>query len=677
MANCKIFENEHERVALYGLSTETERFISENRNKAEIVCLLDGYKEDGEMYGYPIFSLTQAIEAKVTKIVVVARPGSCKVIAKRIREICTQNNITLLDSRGNDLLVDSRVIYDFRDVKQGTRVECLKAIDKADVVSFDLFDTLVMRTVLFYTDVFELLEKKLRSSGICVDDFAKKRLAYEKELSIDGAPKLEEIYGSFLPKSVSPAEIAQMEWNVDRNVLIARNEMIEIFKYAIDHNKRVYITTDCYYPKEWIEAFLQEIGICGYEDILISSELGKSKNQGLFDVLKMYAAQSTILHIGDDEYSDIEMATRYGIDSFRILSARDLYEHLGELGLSDHVKCIADRVKVGLFVSKKFSDPFVWEKNDSRLAIDDAYEIGYLFCSSMITDFVLWMRNKAIEDGIGKLLLCARDGYLIKRLLGVLGNSKDYLYFLTSRTAAIRAGVRDEDDLTYVDGMKFSGEPEKELLVRYGINEVPSNAQERTRMILGRSAGLRDNYVRYAKRVGLSENDNIAIFDFVAKGTTQLFLEKILDSDIKGYYFLQLEPGFMADRGLNIEPFYSEEERETSEIFNSYYILETIVTSPDPSVLEFDQDGMPVFDKETRNSKDIECVLRVQRGIEDFYKSFIRILGAEDCYKGINKSLDEKMLSLIKRININDEGFNALIVEDPFFGRMTKIVDVI
>ena len=42
-----------------------------------------------------------------------------------------------------------------------------------------------------------------------------------------------------------------------------------------------------------------------------------------------------------------------------------------------------------------------------------------------------------------------------------------------------------------------------------------------------------------------------------------------------------------------------------------------------------------------------------------------------------NKALDEKMLALVNRIQIKDEDFMALQVEDPFFGRMTAITDVI
>ncbi len=56
-----------------------------------------------------------------------------------------------------------------------------------------------------------------------------------------------------------------------------------------------------------------------------------------------------------------------------------------------------------------------------------------------------------------------------------------------------------------------------------------------------------------------------------------MYLQKLFAQHIKGFYFLQLEPEFMADKGLDIEPFYSDEEKNSSAIFDNYYILETIL----------------------------------------------------------------------------------------------------
>ena len=63
----------------------------------------------------------------------------------------------------------------------------------------------------------------------------------------------------------------------------------------------------------------------------------------------------------------------------------------------------------------------------------------------------------------------------------------------------------------------------------------------------------------------------------------------------------------MEDKGIDIEPFYANEERDRSVIFDSYYILETILTSPYPQVVEFDPEGRPKFLKESRRFHEEKC----------------------------------------------------------------------
>ena len=194
-------KNHNKPIALYGLGTETKRLLSELGNEISVVGLLDGFKEEGEIYGYPIISITEAVSKGVRLIIVVARPGSCKSIAKRIRALCMENSIALFDVRGKDLLAVSNVAFDFDNVKGESRQKLYEMIEAAQVVSFDLFDTLVTRKVISYTDIFELMDIRLREIGIIIPDFPRLRLYSEKELSKLSAPKLTDIYRLVLKKS--------------------------------------------------------------------------------------------------------------------------------------------------------------------------------------------------------------------------------------------------------------------------------------------------------------------------------------------------------------------------------------------------------------------------------------------------------------------------------------------
>lgn len=673
-------KNSDTRAAIYGLGTETERFLADYGKAITVTGLLDGFCEDGELYGYPIISFKKAIAEGTKLVIVVARPGSCKAIAKRIGDACREHDVSLIDVRGRDLLMKQKVSYDFCDFNGGSKAELTGKIDQADIVSFDLFDTLIMRKVFAYTDLFDVLENKLVQQGVYIPDFAGLRLSSEKECSKECAPGLVDIYEDVLRRAggsfLSAEELAQMEWELDRSLMIPRLSVCEMFRNTIRQGKRVVITTDSYYPEEQIREILASFRIEGYETLFVSGERGVSKTQGLFESLRDMGSDKTekILHIGDDEAADIECAKKYGMDTYRVYSGAELFDLLGGLGVEKETASLADRVKVGLFVSRMFNDPFVFEEGDRRLSVSDAFDVGYLFCAPMITDFSIWLRARVKQEQIPQILFCARDGFLVGRLYRMIDKDTKAYYFLASRTAAIRAGVEDDNDISYVDSMKFFGTEEDNLRVRFGIEKADIGGGNRNEAILKRSGVLRRNYKKYIGKLGV-ENDGAAMFDFVEKGTTQLYLQKLFEQHIKGFYFLQLEPEFMADKGLDIEPFYSDEEKNTSAIFDNYYILETMLTSPYPATEEFDEDGNPVYSKETRSEQDIRCFKRAQDGIVSYFDDYISIL--PEVGRQQNKRLDELFLSLVNSVKIRDEEFMSLTVEDPFFGRMTAITDVI
>lgn len=667
-----------DKIAIYGLSTETEKILCEISPEFHIAGLLDGYRTEGILYGKTIISMEQAIYMQVKVILVVARPGSCRAIAKRIGKECLENDIALYDVRGRNLLLEKRVFYDFRQLQGDTKRELLKKIENADVISFDLFDTLITRKVLVYTDIFELLDLKLREMGICIPDFVRLRLVAEKELSKSGAPRLEEIYayvlkavgGSFL----SVDQLAEMEWQIDLSAMLPREDMCRIYRNELSKGSGVMIVTDSYYSKEKIEQIFEKFVLPKCSQIIVSCEYGTSKGQNLYEkVLKEFQGKK-LLHIGDDEVSDIRKASENGIDTYHIYNGLDLFDAVGGFGVEQYMETLSDRVKVGMFVSNIFNSPFWFDDDEKRISVSDPYQIGYLFCAPVITDFVLWLKEKASIQQINQILFCARDGYLFGRLFREAAPDVKSIYFLSSRIAAIRAGMESDDDIAYVDSMKYFGSPSEALYTRFGIKESDIGGYEQNKAILYKAKVQRKNYQEYIGKLDIRDGD-LALFDFVAKGTTQLYLRRLFRQHVKGFYFLQLEPEFMADKELDIEPFYSDEEKNGSVIFNSYYILEPILTSPYSQMLEFDENGVPQFAEETRSKKDIQCLEQAQNGIQAYFREY-RNLCPISARKN-NKKLDEIFLSLIDKVKIADDNFLNLKVEDPFFNRMSDMTDML
>ncbi len=689
----ELFQNYiDKKIVLYGLGTETEKVLGELDSDFTIAGLLDSFQESGELYGKPILSLQQAVHMQVKLIIVVARPGSCKAIAKRIKGVCVEQGMDLFDIRGKNLLVLNQVLYDFGHVDGGTKEELLKKAAWADTVSFDLFDTLVTRKVLSYTDLFEWIEYRLQDQGYTIPDFPGRRLQAEKELAKSGAPTLEMIYEFLLDHlenrvDISASELAELEWETDVSFIIPRGAVVEVFQQIVQSGKKVYIVTDTYYRRPQLDKLLERCGVKGYADLLASCEYQTGKRQELFPVFRKLCGTGKIFHVGDDLVADMEAAQKCGIETFRIYSGLDLLDELGSLGMEEYTDCLTDRMKLGLFTARLLNDPFQFEGRERTLKLTDAYDVGYTLCAPMICDFVLWFHDRVRKKGLCNVWFPSRDGYLLKKLYRIIDDTET-VYFLTSRIAAIRAGMENLSDVRYADSMKFSGTLEENLQVRFGIsadkvdsvNEKETGLMRYTEAILKHAKKQRSCYGRYLDTLCLRKG-GIAFFDFVAKGTTQLFVQKLMkkrlwkNCPLQGFYFLQLEPDFMADKELEIESFYRMSETKESAVFDNYYILETILTAPHPMVTGFDEEGEPIYGEETRSEQDIRCIMRAQDGIKDYFQDYLRMLPGE--FRTVDRTLDEMLLGLIHHIRIMDKEFLALVVEDPFFNRMTWISDVL
>lgn len=678
----KLFNNyRKQKIAVYGLGIATEKLLKEIGCEFQIVGLLDSFRTEGVLYGKPVISMEELIKEQVKLIIVAARPGSCRAIARRIGNICIKNQIDLIDIRGKDLCALKEPVFDFKGVEGISKQELRQLMNQKQVISVDMFDTLVIRQTLFSSDVAELAECRLKEQGIFIENFGAKRLRSERELEKYGSPVLSSIYEHMEKESCfykkEPKQLAELEWKIDYELLIPREEICELFQEMKDCGKEIYIVTDTYYTKEQLIQILDKCGISFYTDILASCEYKTGKRQQLFKKFREKIGERSCIHIGDDEITDLEKAEENGILSCRIYSGISLLEMAGYFGMKEYLQSLSGRVKMGILMSKIFNSPFQFEDVRRRISIDNAYDIGFLFFAPMVSDFVFWFDSQVKSRYLKNIWFCARDGYLIKKLYEKLNPENSSIYFLISRTAAVAAGVENEEDIRYIESMKFGGTLEEELYERFGVSVEELNGESLVpywQEILQKVSLNKKGYSAYIGKINVKEGD-IAFFDFVAKGTSQMYLGRLVDQHLKGLYFLQLEEEYMEEKGLDILSFYKRMEPESQSIFDDYYILETILTSPMPSLKKFDKNGIPLYADETRTQADIQCIQRVQDGISDYFSMYLKICPDRNIIE--DKKIDAKMLSLLHSISILDEAFLNLKVEDPFFNRVTNMTDLL
>lgn len=241
-----------------------------------------------------------------------------------------------------------------------SRAALIAEIEKHDIISFDIFDTLVMRNVYCNKDVFRLMAQQL--DPVWGIDFFSVRTEAEQVLSRETYPYIEEIYDYISEKCPclkgKEAELIALEIQVETDLILPRHDVVEVFYLAQKLQKKVYIVSDMYMHHDTLAAILEKNGISGYEKLLVSSEYNSSKPQHLFAHYRKEIPEGTCLHIGDSWACDIVPSGKLGIDSFRLKMSTEIYEYEeNTIPPAD----LAERTRVAEYVAEKYNSPFFAE----------------------------------------------------------------------------------------------------------------------------------------------------------------------------------------------------------------------------------------------------------------------------------------------------------------------------
>ena len=191
---------------------------------------------------------------------------------------------------------------------------CKKIIDKYEYISFDIFDTLIKRSLPKPSDLFLIVQKiyenkfkvkleKWKEIRINAEIKARKK-AKNEEITID------EIYENIdATKNIDLIKLKKIEQETEINLCERNMQLYEVYKYCKNKNKKILITSDMYLPKEIIEKILQKNGYTYYK-LFISSELKKTKhtsNLYKYILKELEINEKQLVHFGDNINSDYKM----------------------------------------------------------------------------------------------------------------------------------------------------------------------------------------------------------------------------------------------------------------------------------------------------------------------------------------------------------------------------------
>lgn len=654
-----IFQNEFDQhfgkyknmpIALYGTGKNAE-LILQYAKGYDFFALVSADLAGRSIYDKRIIKIEEAVKTAQV-LIIAANPTSTSIVFARIKDKIP-SNIIVYDMRGRRL---NGVEYYRENAYWHKRMEELyRIVDLYDVVSFDLFDTLITRRVLRPKDIFLIIEKRLGKKDIKIP-FSKWRIHAERGIEKNDCPVLDQIYKkmqNLYDLELETIEaLKQMEIQTELEFISCRYIVKELLLYASIKGKTVYITSDMYLPRENLKRFLDICGISCECELIISCEYNSSKESGqLYQVLKEKAQGKSILHIGDNYKSDIENAREKGICAYWLMNGYDLVASSSLAYILNPIS-IGDRILLGTFIADLFHDPFVLNKNSGKMQITSFQALAYVFLPITILYLNFIIEKSRYYDC---LLFASRDGYFLNELFQVAKEKYDLrecaenIYFYASRQAVNRAGVCNVDDIITVCGkliedpnLNIKGFLKMQFLIEVDDNLDITSGQAKNQWgekglwervivykdeIIKKAEIERQKYLSYINKAGIDQYDRIAIVDIVTQGTLVYGLSKIMNRpmDLISLGTSRIPNRYIEDPRRvnsiygNVNHRVNGEGYSFSDFSELHLFLEMIYAPNEGQFVGFGKSGEV---KTQNNEYDFEMVSSIQKEILCIMKKF-------------------------------------------------------
>jgi len=313
--------------------------------------------------------------------------------------------------------------------------EFVRKIKDYDVISFDIFDTLIFRPFSSPTDVFYLIGEKFDFL-----DFKNLRVWAEWDARMKCRQKnghtevsLQDIWENLEEDTgLNAEEGMRLECETEEKLCYSNPYMLQVWKRLQKLGKRMIIVSDMYLPRSCIERILQKTGYMGAERIYISNEYGENKAGGdLFHRVIRDFSGARIVHIGDNPHSDQKMAKASGLD---ILPYQNVNKNVLLYRPMDMSSMIGGAYR-GLVSNHLYN-------GSEKFSID--YEYGYVYGGLFVVGYCHFIHEYYEQHYLDRLLFLARDGDILNRVYQKLYPDDRTVYVYWSRKAATKL-MADED----------------------------------------------------------------------------------------------------------------------------------------------------------------------------------------------------------------------------------------
>lgn len=636
-----------------------------------IVGLLDRDPANiGTRYcGQTVISLEEA-EKKAVIIVISSDPSNYETIYKRIRG----TKLPVYYANGQKAQLTEQQIADKSNPYWRRSLDAmLDSIMRHDVVSFDIFDTLILRKVMLPQDIFRLVEEKVKSDVSF--DFYNERLKAAAEQD-DPYYTIVDVYDRLRDNTGITGEqrdeLLQIEIVTEKDAAVIREDTFDALDFALSCGKDVWLLSDMYLTKQIILDILEaacdkfqdrEKGML-YQSLIeklpddhirISCEEKRRKKSNDFWIFfgHMFPAGTTKLHIGDDPSGDYGVPKGFGIDTYPVLNTRDVMD-ISSIRMNDDKGGIINSVAEGVFVSDILNSPFVLNENKGRPEIKTCRDFGRWVLGPVITKFLIWLIRTSNADGVERLLFCARDGWFLTRDLEHLKKiCPDYSfpeikYLPASRRLIFATNVESQADLEEFARIPFAGTFREYMLSRFNIvvddrsetindEQVdPSSDKNIYRKIDAYREEIRtelaietENYDRYLDKYGFSKLHEDAIVDLGFNGTNQFKYQQHIRRKIKGYYlFFNFDKNNIYAHQCDAKACFNDislPNGRDGKVGQKSMFLESFLTAPYGMIRYIDSNCKFVCERPKKNQRNFDRKIEVNEGVLEYMDDYMSL----------------------------------------------------
>lgn len=316
---------------------------------------------------------------------------------------------------------------------------------ESDIISFDIFDTLIFRPFSAPEDLFYLIGDKLRYM-----DFKRIRQEAEKEARQKAKKerdsyevRLTEIYEELARRTGIQKEAGMsLEIETEMECCYGNPYMQDVFTYLKkkiqNTRKKIICVSDMYLPCETVRQLLTKCGFDQIDEIVLSCEYGLSKSDGSLyrAVMDKYGKNRTYVHVGDHEVSDVQKARQSG---WRALCYPNVNK-AGRMYRAEDMSVIAGSFYRGIVNARLYTGLQIYSKE---------FESGYVYGGLFVLGYCQFIHQYACRHKTDKLLFLARDGDILYKMYEKLYPEEkgrmEYVYWSRTAAAKLAADYYKED----------------------------------------------------------------------------------------------------------------------------------------------------------------------------------------------------------------------------------------